>query len=193
MCCNGTLYNYVTLEPDDLLRLQKYRQLKLKVRNEQETFDEPCVLHTGTGCSAYEDRPATCVRYSCGVLRAVAREELTDEQALLLIAEGKALVENVKEYVTFEPGMPMAVSTWDLPPEGIEEAARLAWVRAQYHLSKYFLGTLPPEAKELPGETPPGEVKAPGVKASSTAAASPGSPRTPPGSAKPPGRTALTR
>lgn len=157
MCCNGTLYNYVTLEPDDLQRLQKYRQLQLKVRNGQETFDEPCVLHTGTGCSAYEDRPATCVRYSCGVLRSVAREELTDEEALLLIAEGKALVEIVKEYVDFEPGMPMAVSTWDLPPEGIPEAARRAWVRTQYHLSKYFLGTLPAEAQELPGETPPSQ------------------------------------
>ncbi len=156
MCCNGTLYNYVTLEPDDLPKLLKYKQLQLKVRSEQETFDEPCVLHTGTGCSAYADRPATCARYVCGVLRAVAKDELTEDEARLIIEEGKALVENVKEYVTFEPGMPMAVSTWEAPPEGIEEEARLAWVRTQHHLNKHFLGMLPPtDAEKAPEVAPP--------------------------------------
>lgn len=122
------------------------------MRGGQETFDEACVLHTGTGCSAYADRPATCVRYSCGVLRAVARDELTEHQARLVIEEGKALLENVKEYIAFEPGMPIAVSTWEAPPEGIEEAARLAWVRAQRHLCKHFLEMAVPWEAEAAGE-----------------------------------------
>jgi Fe-S-cluster containining protein len=142
MCCNGTLFNYVTLVPDDLPKLAKYPQLKLIVRNEQETFDEGCVLHTGTGCGAYEDRPDTCKRYVCNVLRGVQREELTEEEAVLIIKEGKALVEIVKEYVAFEPGRPMAVSSWDAPPEGIAEDARLAWDRTAWHLGKHFLGTV---------------------------------------------------
>jgi len=96
MCCNGTLFNYVTLVPDDLPKLEKYTQLKLKIRNEQATFDEPCVLHTGTCCSAYDDRPDTCKRYVCGVLRAVGKEELSEEEALLLIKEGLALVETCR-------------------------------------------------------------------------------------------------
>lgn len=158
LCCDGTLYNYVSLVPDDLPPLAKYPQLALKVRDHQETFDLGCALHTGTGCSAYADRPSTCSRYVCGVLRAVARDELTEHEAVLVIEEAVALTANVKEYVAFEPGMPMAVSTWDAPPEGIEEDARLAWVRAARHLFKHFLGAEFPEpdAAAPEAEPPPG-------------------------------------
>ncbi len=147
MCCNGTLFNYVTLVTDDLEKLKKYPQLNYKIRSEQMTFDEPCVLHTGKGCSAYEDRPGVCSRYVCDVIKSVAKEEMTEIDALLVIKEGKALVENLKELVVFEAGMPLAVSSWEGPPEGISEEARLAWVRTEYHLGKYFLGTVKEEVK----------------------------------------------
>jgi|APLak6261675434_1056106.scaffolds.fasta_scaffold01353_5 hypothetical protein len=155
MCCNGTLFNYVTLVPDDMPKLEKYPQLVFQVRNELATFNEPCVLHTGSGCSAYADRPATCERYVCNVLRKVERDEMTEDEALLVIKEGKALVENVKEYVAFEPGMPMSVSSWDDAPEGIAEEARLAWERTAYHLGKYFLGSVQEEVDPDGGPVAP--------------------------------------
>jgi len=141
LCCDGTLYSYVALIPDDMPALEKYPQLKFIERNHQQTFDEGCVLHTGTACGAYEDRPDTCRRYMCGLLRAVEREDITEHEALLVIQEAKALVENVKEHVAFEPGQPMAVSTWETPPADIEEEARLSWDRTMRHLGKHFLGT----------------------------------------------------
>lgn len=159
MCCNGTLFNYVTLVPDDLPKLAKYPQLVLKVRNEQETFDEPCVLHTGTGCSAYDDRPATCERYVCGVLRAVGKDELSEQEGLLVIREGKALVEQVKEHVAFEPGMPIAVSTWDAAPEEATPEAKLAWERAAWHLGRWFLGTVKEDEPVLVPVHPEGSPK----------------------------------
>ncbi|MEN9800517.1 MAG: hypothetical protein RL653_4214 [Pseudomonadota bacterium] len=145
LCCNGTLYSYVTLVPDDMPRLEKYTQLRFIERNHQQTFDEGCVLHTGTGCGAYDDRPDTCRRYSCGVLRAVAADELTEHEALQVIREARALVENVKEYVEIEPGRPMAVSTWDAPPPDIDDDARLAWERTLRFLGRHFLGNPPAE------------------------------------------------
>ena len=155
LCCNGTLFNYVTLLDDDLPALKKYPQIKLKQRNEQWTFDEPCVMHTGTHCSIYSERPDTCSRYVCNVLRSVAKEELTELDAVLVIKEAKALVEIVKEYVAFEPGLPIAVSSWDAPPEGIDEESRLAWERTAYYLGKHFLGTVNEEV-----EPPPDRVRA---------------------------------
>ena len=143
MCCNGTLYTHVGLVPDDLPRLEKYPQVKIVVRNHQDAIDEGCVLHTGTGCGAYEDRPDTCRRYRCALLRAVADEELLEHEALQLIQEARALVDNVKEYVAFEPGKPMAVSTWDVPPPEADEDARLAWDRTMRFLGKHFLGPPP--------------------------------------------------
>lgn len=154
MCCNGTLYTYVTVVSDDLPKLAKHPQLVLKIRSEQDTFDEPCTLHTGKGCSAYEDRPATCSRYQCELLRAVAADELTEVEAMLIIKEARALVDNVKEYVAFEPGLPIAVTTWDAAPDGVDEEARLAWERTVYHLGKHFLGTVR-EQVEPPKEPVP--------------------------------------
>jgi Fe-S-cluster containining protein len=142
MCCDGTLFNYVTLNSDDLPRLTKYPHLKIELRSQQESFGEPCILHTGKGCSAYDDRPDTCRRYVCEVLRSANREELTEDEAVGLIREARALVENVKEYVEFEPGAPLAVSTWEAPPPDISEEARLAWERTMHHLNKHFLGTV---------------------------------------------------
>jgi hypothetical protein len=153
MCCNGTLFNYVTLVPDDLPKLEKYPQLRFTERNGQGTFGEPCILHTGSGCSAYDDRPGTCSRYICGVLKAVAKDELTEIEAVGVLKEARALVENVKELLPFPPGEPLAVSTWDGAPDGVSDEARLAWDRAAYHLKKYLLLTLeeaPPETATRP-------------------------------------------
>ena len=140
MCCDGTLFNCVTLVADDLPKLERYSQLKLKVRREQQSFDEPCPLHCAEGCSAYADRPDTCSRYVCAALRAVQRKELSEGQALLLIEEAKKLVESLKASSAFEAGMPLAVSTWEAPPAELSEAARAAWVRLAAHLNKHFLG-----------------------------------------------------
>lgn len=153
MCCNGTLFNYVTLMPDDLPKLAKYPQLRFKERNGQTTFDEPCVLHTGTGCSAYDDRPGTCSRYICGVLKAVAKDELTELEAVGVLKEARALVDNVKELIHFPPEEPLAISTWDGPPDHLSDEARLAWERVTYHLQKYVLLSLkeaPPESEARP-------------------------------------------
>ena len=62
------------------------------------------------------------------VLRTAISEE--EQEGLLLIREGKLLVEQVKEHVAFEPGMPIAVSTWDAPPEEATPEAKIAWERA---------------------------------------------------------------
>ncbi len=146
MCCDGTLFSYVTLTSEDVLKLKKHPQLQLIQRGGQLSFDQPCALHDGKCCTQYADRPDTCSRYQCRVLQSVASDERTDFEAALVIQEARALVENVAEYVCFEPGMPMAVSTWEQPPEGLCAEGLVAWERAQAYLFEHFLG------QPLPGE-----------------------------------------
>ncbi len=149
MCCNGTLYNYVTLRSqEEVDALLKYDPaIPIITRSEQPTFDEPCRLHDGTGCTAYRDRPDTCSRYTCELLRAVDRDEVTDVEARLIIEEARALVENVREYVELEPGRPLAVSTWLSLPGSATPEARQAWERALLHLRRHFLGPDPDAPK----------------------------------------------
>ncbi len=141
MCCDGTLYLYVTLTDDEVSQLAKYEALVLSTKHEQPTFAEPCVLHEAAGCSAYEDRPDACRRYLCTLLCDVERDELTVDEALLIVEEARARVDIVKELVPLEPGMPLAISIWDEPPDSVQGDARVAWERALWHLSKHFLET----------------------------------------------------
>ena len=152
MCCDGTLYLYVTLTDDELPRLRKYEKLALTTKHEQPTFAEPCVLRGPAGCSAYEDRPDVCRRYLCELLCDVERDELTVDEALRIVEESRARVEIVKELVSFEPGMPLAISTWDEPPDEVQGEARLAWDRARWLVGKHFLSVMAP-ANVLPVRT----------------------------------------
>lgn len=152
MCCNGTLFNYVTLTDDEVPALEKYPQVQIKVRNHQPTFDEACVLHTGTGCSVYEIRPDTCRRYICEVVRDVRDGRLGETEAVAVIATGRALVDEMKSLIAFEPGMPLVISSWNGPPEGLSDAARASWLGARNHLHTHFLPPMdePPAKKVEP-------------------------------------------
>jgi Fe-S-cluster containining protein len=152
LCCNGTLYSYVTLlDQEEVDALKKHDpNIAFLLRNGMQTFDQPCKLHNGTGCTGYLTRPDTCSRYSCALLRAVAADDVTPFEALATIQEAKALVENVKEYVDFEPGRPLAASTWEAAPDDAPEEGRLAWERARDWLVKHFIGPDPSAVKSEP-------------------------------------------
>lgn len=138
MCCNGTLYLHVTLTDDDVQRLEKH-PLTLETRDEQPAIIEPCLFHDGKACTVYCDRPDSCRRYLCELLRAGERDEITDVESLLIIEEAKALVEIVKEHVVFEAGKPLAVSVWSEPPIDAPAESRLAWTRVLQYLRRHFL------------------------------------------------------
>lgn len=139
LCCNGTLFDRVTLVDDDLPKLSTYPELILHERDGQACFDEPCPLHTGSQCRAYADRPASCARFRCPTLRAVEERALGELEGLRLIQEARALVDAVRQSLPHDPRKPLAVSTWVDPPEGLSAEARAAWVQAKAHLDRHFL------------------------------------------------------
>lgn len=149
MCCNGTLFRYVSLAPGERERLEQFPQLTFRKVGAEMTFDLACGLHTGTACSIHDQRPKTCRSFDCGVLLDVQEGTKSFAEGLLLIAQAKALVADVQRYVAIEPGMPMSVSDWADAPEDIDEEPRRAWDRVVYHLHHFFLrnwreGVLPP-------------------------------------------------
>jgi Fe-S-cluster containining protein len=150
MCCDGTLYSYVTLIDDDEVNALKAHDpnLAILMRGERLTFDQPCRQHNGKGCTAYASRPDTCSRYFCMLLRKVALDEVTPFEALAIIQEARALIENVKEYAHFEPGEPIAASTWETYSPGASRDSRVAWERALRWVRIHFLSPDPDATPE---------------------------------------------
>jgi Fe-S-cluster containining protein len=66
LCCDGSLFGCVTLEPEELPRARKNH---LHVLQRGNAFEQPCsalsTLGTRCACSIYPDRPRSCRAFTC--------------------------------------------------------------------------------------------------------------------------------
>ena len=95
LCCDGTLFADVELQPGDSaerLRAlgQKLRRGKDSTGNSVQKFSQPCpALGPDCRCAFYADRPTRCREFDCAVLRSVQSGELTPEAALRRIRHAR--------------------------------------------------------------------------------------------------------
>jgi uncharacterized protein len=79
LCCDGSLFGRVPLDPDEVARARRHR---LHVLDNGKAFEQPCTaLSVGEPpsgarrvCSIYEDRPLSCRRFTCRLLARQERE-----------------------------------------------------------------------------------------------------------------------
>jgi hypothetical protein len=75
MCCDGSLFGRVPLEPDEV---QGARKNHLPVLASGQGFEQPCPALAGaegeSGCSVYAERPRACRRFVCRLFEQHARE-----------------------------------------------------------------------------------------------------------------------
>jgi hypothetical protein len=66
LCCDGSLFGCVTLEPEELHGARKNR---LRVLQRGNAFEQPCTalstLDEGCACSVYPERPTACRSFTC--------------------------------------------------------------------------------------------------------------------------------
>jgi Fe-S-cluster containining protein len=114
LCCNGTIFADVRLQPgDDVARFQRLGlALSRKVSPGRETvgmtdaekarrssgwsFSQPCTAYDGCQCRIYRERPTYCREFECLLLKAVGAGRLKAPAALAVVRNAKALVENVR-------------------------------------------------------------------------------------------------
>lgn len=65
LCCDGTLFGHVRLEPSDDVHLLGKLQL---IPEGGERFIQPCAAFDGRRCSCYPQRPSACRDYRCKLL-----------------------------------------------------------------------------------------------------------------------------
>jgi Fe-S-cluster containining protein len=140
MCCDGTLFTHVSLQPAEATALQQ-RGLPLTSRADgSPALAQHCAALDGRTCTVYADRPASCRRYHCQLYAALAEKEVSLDEALGIVDEARARVAAV------EPELPPATASEprsvmqrarrpDLPPQAL--AAR---ERAETFLDTHFRG-----------------------------------------------------
>lgn len=100
MCCDGTLFDGVQLEPGD--DAAKLKALGLPVaftraRKPVARFPQPCAaLCADCTCRLYARRPVQCRIFECGVFKKTKAGELEPAAALRLVQKGRRLADRVR-------------------------------------------------------------------------------------------------
>ncbi len=87
LCCDGTLFTWVRVEPEELPRLARVRLPVVLHEDERAALGQPCVALEGTRCAVYADRPGACAAYECLLVAALRDREIREDEALSTIRE----------------------------------------------------------------------------------------------------------
>jgi Fe-S-cluster containining protein len=96
LCCDGTLFYSVVLQPGDSAKELIGLGLKLQKKKKQVQFLQPCSAFSGTHCSIYEHRPTRCRAFECEQLRRMNGGEVSPQEAHARVAEARAHLEEVR-------------------------------------------------------------------------------------------------
>lgn len=98
LCCDGTLFRDVELQPgDDAAKLGALGLPIPRSALRAPRFAQPCAaLCADLRCRVYADRPARCRQFECAVFKAVASGELEPPAALKTIRQTRQMAEKVR-------------------------------------------------------------------------------------------------
>ncbi len=97
MCCNGVMFYSMRLQPSDQARSLTALGLKLKRKNREWHFLQPCPAHQDSHCTIYAQRPERCRVFACRQLQAVEAEKISEAEALAKIHQAQRAVARVRD------------------------------------------------------------------------------------------------
>lgn len=121
LCCDGNLFTQVPLRAGEVEPIRR-RGLPVLERPQGVALRQRCGALDGCRCDIYEDRPAACRDYRCMLLTALAEDEVSLRDALVIVEQAHALL-------AAAPGPATAPLRLRFAGEAPPEAARaLAWL-----------------------------------------------------------------
>jgi Fe-S-cluster containining protein len=67
--CDGTMFASVPLEAADLLAPLRARGIEIQTNETEPSFIQPCGAYADGCCQIYADRPSTCRKFRCELLK----------------------------------------------------------------------------------------------------------------------------
>ena len=89
ICCDGTLFNAVELQPGDSATRLTALGLRLRKSGAKDRFQQPCSALKGCRCDIYRDRPTYCRQFRCRVLIQLGDGEISFDTALRLVRSAR--------------------------------------------------------------------------------------------------------
>ena len=97
MCCDGTLFNWASIEPDEIVD-ELFREEIIKTSQKGKiAFSLPCSFLHNCVCSIYNSekpkRPLVCGKFKCKLLLKQQAGTVSYDEAILLIEKTKQLAQ----------------------------------------------------------------------------------------------------
>lgn len=99
MCCDGTLFHIVRMQPSDSVSALNVLGLKLKKKKGQSCIEQPCQMLKQQRCSIYADRPERCRLFECQLLKRLAAGHIGETEAAITISEARRQVTEVLDLI----------------------------------------------------------------------------------------------
>jgi Fe-S-cluster containining protein len=100
LCCDGTLFDLVKLEPGDDAAKLKALGLKVSVSRGKvpvTRFPQPCsALCKDRTCRVYADRPSQCRVFECGVLKDAKAGRIPFASALRVVKQARGRADKMR-------------------------------------------------------------------------------------------------
>ncbi len=96
MCCDGTMFQIVRMQPGEVPAELGRLGLKIRCRDGEYFMEQPCSALREKRCTVYEQRPVRCRLFNCQQLGRVESGETSESEAMTLIVETRALVDRVR-------------------------------------------------------------------------------------------------
>ena len=107
MCCDGTLFSRVLVQDDDV---SSYHALGVMEIEDRTVFPQPCCALDGARWTIYASRPSSCRSFSCNLLQAHERGEVSRSTALQRIQQAHVLRDQVVRTLENHPSYDRAQS-----------------------------------------------------------------------------------
>ena len=96
ICCDGTLFKDVELQPGDSAQQLQSLHPALAIRNGK--FPQPCAaLCVDKHCAIYADRPARCRSFECALFQSFADGKTTSVAARRVIRDARQRADKVRQ------------------------------------------------------------------------------------------------
>ena len=95
MCCDGTMFEFVRLQPADSPKKLAGLGLKLKRKRGGTCFQQPCPAFRSSHCAIYSERPERCRDFECSQLRQLAAGAKTEPEAFATIRIAREQVTHI--------------------------------------------------------------------------------------------------
>ncbi|MBB5034444.1 YkgJ family cysteine cluster protein [Prosthecobacter vanneervenii] len=96
MCCDGTMFQIVRMQPGDVPAALGRLGLKIRCRDGEYHMEQPCPALQEKGCTVYDKRPVRCRLFHCQQLLRMENGETTEAEVMTMIQDTRAQVAQVR-------------------------------------------------------------------------------------------------